>query len=250
MSKIFNALSTYYDLIYENKDYVGETAYIIELIKKFRPGTKKIVEFGSGTGKHAMLLCENGFQVMGVEPSSEMLEIAKQRVDTMLSFQNDSITSFSSSEQFDVATALFHVISYLNTNEELLLSFKNVHQHLSTDGLFIFDVWYSPAVLSQLPEKRTKIVENELIKVLRNANPINHWNNNVIDVIYDINVQEKLTGQNHQFSETHHMRHFSIPEIELLAQVTGFELLKTEEFGTSEIPGPNTWGVNFILRKK
>jgi len=250
MKKVFNALSTYYDLIYENKDYAAETAYIIQLIKTYNTNSKKIIEFGSGTGKHAILLCEYGFQVKGIEPSAEMLGVAKYNTHPLLSFQQDSISSFDSPERFDVATALFHVISYLNTNEELLSSFKKVHQHLGPGGLFIFDVWYSPAVLTQIPEKRTKTVENDQIKVVRYANPVNRWNDNVIDVIYDFDVLEKSTGLNHQFTETHRMRHFSIPEIELLAQVSGFNLIKTEEFGTAELPGPGTWGVNFVLRKK
>jgi hypothetical protein len=45
------------------------------------------------------------------------------------------------------------------------------------------------------------------------------------------------------------MRHFSIPEIHMLASFTGFELLKAEEFLSGNEPSENTWGVNFILRK-
>ena len=45
------------------------------------------------------------------------------------------------------------------------------------------------------------------------------------------------------------MRHFSIPEIKLLAEFSGFEFLKAEEFVTGNEPSPVTWGVNFILRK-
>ena len=46
------------------------------------------------------------------------------------------------------------------------------------------------------------------------------------------------------------MRHFSIPEIALLADLTNFTVIKTEEFGTQEKPSENTWGVCFVLQKK
>lgn len=249
MKKVFNVLSTYYDLIYEQKDYAGEAAYVVQLIKSYSPEAKNIVEFGSGTGKHAFHFCNSGFSVKGVEPSAEMIKVAKE-TQPNLSLQQDSITSYISEEHFDVATALFHVISYLNTNKELLTAFKNVNQHLNDKGLFIFDVWYTPAVLTQVPEKRIKIVENNFIEVTRRAVPLNHWNKNVIDVNYDIDVLDKATDKIYHFSESHKMRHFSIPEIELLAEATGFKLLKTEEFGTAKTPGPDTWGVNFVLRKK
>jgi hypothetical protein len=45
------------------------------------------------------------------------------------------------------------------------------------------------------------------------------------------------------------MRHFSIPEIELLAAFTNFTVIKTEEFSTKKIPGTETWGVCFVLQK-
>lgn len=249
MSKVFNALGTYYDLIYQDKDYAGEAGYIIRLIKRFNIAAKTIVEFGSGTGKHALLFCQQGFSVLGVEPSKKMLQIAQELKHESLSFKQDSITSFSTEERFDVAAALFHVVSYLNRNEELLLSFKNVYLHLNKGGLFLFDVWYTPAVLTQLPEKRVKIMENDLVKVARHANPTNHWNENIIDINYDVEIFEKASDQRSSFSETHHMRHFSFPEIELLATITGFEILRSEEFGTGKEAGPQTWGVCFVLRK-
>ncbi|WP_316812019.1 class I SAM-dependent methyltransferase [Pedobacter heparinus] len=250
MGKVFNALSTYYDLIYENKDYTAEAVYVIELISSYKPDAKTMLEFGSGTGIHATIFNERGFDIHGVEPSTEMLVIAKKKERPGLFFQQGNMISYKSDNKFDVATALFHVVSYLNSNEELFSSFINIGNHIKSKGLFIFDAWYSAAVLTQLPEKRIKIVENDLYKVTRHANPVNHWNENVIDVIYDIDVLEKSSGDKQQFSETHKMRHFSIPEIELLAKSTGFDLIKTEEFGTSKIAGPDTWGVSFVLRKK
>ena len=45
------------------------------------------------------------------------------------------------------------------------------------------------------------------------------------------------------------MRCFSIPEIELLANQTGFKLLHSEEFITRKAPAIDTWGVCFILQK-
>lgn len=42
------------------------------------------------------------------------------------------------------------------------------------------------------------------------------------------------------YQEKHPMRHFSIPEIALLADLTNFTVIKTEEFGTQEKPSENT----------
>jgi len=46
--------SQYYDLLYQDKDYVGEVKYVDNLIAKFSEGkSKTILDMGCGTGKHA-----------------------------------------------------------------------------------------------------------------------------------------------------------------------------------------------------
>lgn len=245
----FNEYSEYYNILYQDKDYPAEAGYIKSLIQEYRPNTSKILEIGSGTGKHAALLHSEGFDITGIEPSIEMLQVAKQFQKSGLAFYEGNMQSFQLNQQFEVAISLFHVVSYLNLNDELLASFKNIYDHLDQHGIFIFDVWYTPAVLSQVPENRIKTMENDDYHVQRSATPTNHWNQNVIDVKYDVKVTNKDSGESKAFSELHTMRHFGIPELALLAQVTGFELIHTEEFLTKAMPGADTWGICFVLRK-
>ena len=84
---------------------------------------------------------------------------------------------------------------------------------------------------------------------MRIAEPITRINENIVDVMYTIVVKDKITDKWEEFTEVHSMRHFSIPEISFLAEHTGFEVIKAEEFLTGAAPSENTWGVNFILRK-
>ena len=184
--------------------------------------------------------------VYGIERSVEMVEQA--RLHGFPCEQGD-ITDFEMDRQFDVVISLFHVISYVNTNEALTKVFKNASKHLPPGGLFIFDVWYSPAVYHQKPEPRIKKVENSEISVIRFAEPEIHSGTNVVDLNYTILVKDKHNGQIIEFKEKHPMRHFSVPEIKLIASYTGFEVVKTEEFLTGNVPSEETWGVNFILKK-
>ena len=72
---IFEEYSRYYDLLYKDKDYFGECEYIKSLIEKYNPETKKILEFGSGTGIHGNILGELGYLVHGIEKSQKMMEL-------------------------------------------------------------------------------------------------------------------------------------------------------------------------------
>lgn len=249
MNQNFNAYSQYYDLLYKDKDYNAESEYIKNTIRQYKPKAKTLLELGAGTGKHAEILTEFGFSVTGIERSADMVSIAKKINNKNLEFHVADITQFKLADKFDVATSLFHVISYLTENTDLINTFKNVHNHLNEKGLFIFDVWYSPAVYHQTPEKRTKKLKSDSLEITRYATPEIHTNKNVVDVNYKIEIEELSTHKITEFEEKHPMRHFSTPEIDLLAISTGFKILNIEAFLTKEVPSVNTWGVCYVLQK-
>ena len=246
MIKNFDLYAAYYDLLYNDKDYYAEANYVSECIKKYSKNAKDILEFGSGTGTHGLILQKMGYNVFGIERSEQMVEKA---IKLGYSCKKGDIVNFKLDKIFDVVTSLFHVNSYINGNVSLENVFKNAATHLTSGGLFIFDVWYTPAVYHQKPETRVKKVENEEISILRIAEPTIYFNRNVVDVKYSIHVKDKSINRWTEFIETHPMRHFSIPEIDLLARLTGFEILKTEEFLSKKVPSENTWGVCFVLKK-
>lgn len=246
MNDNFNLYSKYYNLLYKGKEYKEEANYISECIKRYSPNARTILEFGSGTGGHGLILQKMGYDIYGIEKSKAMVEEA---IASGYTCEKVDIVNFELKRKFDSVISLFHVISYINDNRSLEKVFRNASKHLESHGLFIFDVWYSPAVYYQKPETRIKKVENEEVSVIRMAEPVIHLNRNVVDVNYSILVKEKKSNKWIDFQEKHSMRHFSIPEVEFLAEITGFKLVKAEEFLTGNEPSEHTWGVNFILMK-
>jgi hypothetical protein len=93
-------------------------------------------------------------------------------------------------------------------------------------------------------------MQDKDISVIRFADPEIIVNANVIDVTFTVLAKNLHTNELSEFTESHPMRHFSIPEISLLADYTGFKIEKAEEFLSGNDPGENTWGVCFILKKK
>lgn len=249
MNNNFKLYSQYYDLLYQDKDYEKEALYVHDLIQTYVPQAKSILELGSGTGKHAQRFSNLGYSILGIERSAEMVKIAQSNANANTNFLIEDISLFKVDERFDVALSLFHVISYLTESNKLISTFENVNRHLKSEGIFIFDVWHSAAVHFQIPEKRVKKLSNSEIEVIRKANPVLDVEVNVVKVIYDIEVKSKLTGEMFKVSETHPMRHFGKPEIELLAYATGFEITCTEEFLNKQQPSQDTWGVCYLLKK-
>jgi SAM-dependent methyltransferase len=249
----FNLYSQYYDLLYRDKDYTAESAYVMDVLGRFgRNPVKELLELGCGSGNHARYFSASGVQVTGIERSPEMVEIARGKEIPAFEPIAGDITSFELSSKFDAAVSLFHVVSYLTSNNDLIRCFKRTCNHLKPGGLFVFDVWFTPAVLTQRPETRIRRMEDDYITVTRLAEPVIHHDTNVVDVNYELWLRNKDAGalDSAVLRESHPMRHFGIPEIELLARQTGFEYLHAEAFLTKESPGPDTWGVCFVLSKR
>ncbi len=251
MSSFGSLYSQYYDLLYSDKDYMGEVNYVDNLIKSSLKSAKTLLDLGCGTGKHAELFCEKGYHVHGVDLSHEMLKIAQTRTlnkQNKLQFTHSNIQELNLNQQFDVVVSLFHVMSYQNSNEALIQAFEVAKQHLKQGGIFIFDFWYGPAVLTDLPETRVKRLEDEYLKVTRIAEPHLHAQSNMVDVHYDIFIENKISNEIIQKKELHPMRYFFDTELELICQRVGFSIMNKYEWMSKNNPEFNSWNVVWIVK--
>ncbi len=246
--KIFNNYSRYYDLLYKDKNYESEVNYILSLLSKYGIKSGSILEFGSGTGKHGILLGKNGFSVHGIELSEEMVK--KSIINENFTCQQGDIALINLEKQYNIVLSLFHVMSYQTSNEKLNAVFFNASKHLLPGGLFVFDFWYSPAVYSQRPITRVKRMHDEYLNVTRIAEPLNKPELNVVDVKFTIFSKDVFSNQIDVLEEIHPMRHFSLPELKLFAQINGFEYVEAQEFLSGNTTSEETWGVCIILKKK
>jgi predicted O-methyltransferase YrrM len=247
MSAMFNNYSHYYDLLYSDKDYVKEADYIKSILRSNNIEKGNLLEFGSGTGKHGCLLASNGYIVHGIERSAEMVAIANTAKG--FSCQQGEISTIKMDNSYDAILSLFHVVSYQTTNVEVKAVFTNAAKHLNSGGLFVFDFWFSPAVLTQRPEVRVKRIKDTKVEITRLAEPKIYTNDNRVDVKYTIFVRDLVTNTIQAFEEIHPMRHFNLLEIDILSDVHGFERVQAEEFLTGNLPSEKTWGVCVVLRK-
>ena len=251
---VFEKYAKYYDLLYQDKDYKAESNYISSLIKKHHPETKKILEFGSGSGIHGRLLGDLGYQVYGIERSQQMIDLGNQKaklVETASNFScllGDCTETFIGND-FDAVISLFHVISYQTTDESITAMLNNASKQLKSGGIFIFDYWYSPAVWNYRPTLRVKKVENSELKITRIAEPDCCEDKNRVDVNYLTFIEDLSSGKISKIEETHEMRAFVMDEITQFSNSAGFDVLHSEEWMTKDSPSPKTWGVCSIVRK-
>ncbi len=253
MTQFGELYSRYYDLIYQNKDYFSEVEYIESLIKKDSIEIKTILDLGCGTGRHDELLCDKGYVVHGVDISEEMLKIAETRRknnENKLSFSLSDITKIELNQKFDAVISLFHVMSYQISNKALNEVFSRVKDHLNNGGIFIFDFWYGPAVLTDPPKESTKRLEDEFIKITRKAESQINVQKNTVDVKFNIFVENKKDQKLIKKKELHKMRYFFDTELELLCEKNSFHILEKYKWLSYDQPGLKTWNAVWVIKKQ
>jgi len=260
---VFGAYSQYYDLLYKDKDYLGEANYVRSLIQQHHESARAVLDLGCGTGRHALLLAESGYRMTGVDRSPEMLATANAQLTSADAasaarlassgaapeFHPGDVRSVRLGRKFDVVVSLFHVMSYQTSNADLKAALLTAKAHLEPGGIFIFDCWYGPTVLSERPSARTRHLENDAISVTRQAEPVSHPNRNCVDVNYHVSITDKRSGAVEELRETHAMRYLFLPEVELLLEEAGLRLKDSAEFMSNKPLGFDTWTAVFVATR-
>jgi SAM-dependent methyltransferase len=231
---VFADYARYYDLLYKDKDYTSESVFVLEILKKHGCTPRTLLDLGCGTGRHAMEMTKQGVHVIGVDMSESMLKIGRAMLEglnppdfsvPLPELLQCDVRAMCLDKKFDAVVSLFHVMSYQNIEEDALAVMQTAREHLNPGGLFLFDFWYGPGVLTNPPAEREKIIEDDVIKVVRKAIPKHRINANVVEVHYNILVIEKKTGNEYSFNECHLMRYWFLLELRYLVKQIGFRVI-------------------------
>ena len=140
-----------YDWIYSWKQD-DISFYVNEARKSGGP----VLELGSGTGRVTIPVASSGIEIVGMDMSPTMLNIAQGKADDQitntnnLTFIEGDMTSFSLNQKFPLIIIPFRGFLSLLTPEEQTACLNCVKQHLSRDGILIFDVFVpEPDLLSE-----------------------------------------------------------------------------------------------------
>lgn len=251
----FGDYAPYYDVLYRDKDYRAEAVFVLDLVRRHCPQAQTFLELGCGTGAHAEHLSASGVRVHGVDRSPSMLALARARqqrlhreLATRLLFSQGDVRHIRIGETFDAVVSLFHVLSYQVSHQDLRDCFATAKQHLKPGGVFVFDCWYGPAVLSDRPSVRVKRWEDEGTSVTRIAEPTLHANENIVDVNYTIFVRNRISEVTKVFEELHRMRYLFLPEVKALASAEGLELIEARAWMSEREPGLDSWNACVVVR--
>jgi SAM-dependent methyltransferase len=101
---------------------------------------KAVLDLGCGTG----LLCDayaaRGHDVTGVDPSPEMLAVARKKPNACrITWVQADAEDFRSERRFDLMIMTGHAFQVLLDDADILRALRNMRAHLNSGGLIVFE---------------------------------------------------------------------------------------------------------------
>jgi len=244
----------YYDLFYKDKDYQAECDFLEQVFQRFaHPIPRRILDMGCGTGGHAIPLAQRGYQMVGIDLSTHMIEKARDKAETAsvdISFLTEGMHSFRAVGQFDAVISLFNALDHVLTDEDLLATFHNAYMNLRENGLFIFDFRNGFPSFSSYEPHRVKRITHDRLEILRlsrnRLNPVEQ----LFETEYEVIVMQNNTVLHH-FHDKQHVRFFFPLEIKRYLRENGFDMLKMCPcFDLNGAVDESVWNILVVARKK
>lgn len=207
-----------------------------------------VLDLGCGTGTVTELLYEKGYDMIGVDSSEEMLQIA---MDKKLETQSDILYLCQDMRELDLYSTVGTVVSvcdslnYLLMDEDVIETFRLVNNYLFPGGIFIFDfntIYKYEEVIGD-----TTIAENR-----EDCSFI--WENfySCEDHIneYDVTVFERQEDDLYRkFTETHYQRGYSLNEMKAFLEKAGLIFVTAMDEKTHEAPTETSERIYVIARE-
>ncbi len=244
----YSGFAKVYDLFMDNIPYEEWTDYVKSLLKEEGIEDGILLDLGCGTGSVTELLAKAGFDMIGIDNSEEMLDIAmEKRYESGL----DILYLLQDMREFELYGTVKGVVSicdsmnYILDDEDLLDVFKLVHNYLDNEGIFIFD-------MNTMYKYQNILADNTFAEDREESSFI--WEN-FYDEEEEINqydlslfVQEE-DGRYRKYEETHLQRAYRQEIVEELIKESGLELLHVYDAFTRKLPAEDSERIYFVCRR-
>ena len=249
----FERYAPWYDLLYEDKDYVSETSFVEEQLYRHGAKSGSLLDLGCGTGVHAIEFARRGWTVAGIDLSEDMIRKANARLSNDVqgvTFRQGNACYPGEDHDFEAVVSLFHVASYQTNHSNLRGLFSAAYAALKPGGVFLFDYWYGGAVLAQGVETRVKTVDRPPLRVTRIAQSNIDEATAMVEVNYTLFCENLAQHAIKRVDEVHYLRYWFPFEIDTFLHSVGFETVGHFAWMSESNPVSETWAAYAVARKK
>lgn len=237
----YNIFAEFYDDLTQNVKYEKIAKYVSSFFKKYYPSGKTVLDLACGTGTLSKLLNEEGYNIIGIDLSDDMLCIASSKSVDNVSFIKGDISSFALPQKVDYCVCSLDSINHLKSIEQVGECFNCVYNSLVDGGIFVFDV---------NTVYKHKNVLNDNTFVFDEENFFLSWDNeylgeNTVRILLDFFV---FNGVNYErFSEEFCEKAYEISELE--NKLNKFKILGVYDELTLTEPKNDSERIYFVCKK-
>ena len=234
-----------YDELMDNVPYEEWAQFILNLLQDRKITEVLVLELGCGTGKLMTLLGKAGFDMIGVDNSVEMLQIAREKTSQDFLYLLQDMREFELYGTVKAVISVCDSVNYITKKEELRKVFQLVNNYLDPEGVFIFDFnteykyreLIGETVIAEDREDVSFIWFNEY-------DEDSHLN----DIDLKVFVQEE--GDIYRkFQEEHIQRGYTLDEIKQLLEESGLIFLEAYEEYTMQAPQPDSGRIVVVAQE-
>ena len=140
--KAYTNFAEVYDTFMDNVPYEEWAEYLLKVLEQYGIKDGLVLELGCGTGTMTEILNDRGYDMIGVDNSEDMLEIA---LDKRVESGKDILYLLQDMREFELYGTVRAVVSvcdsvnYITEERELEEVFRLVNNYLDPGGIFVFD---------------------------------------------------------------------------------------------------------------
>ena len=244
----YTSFAQVYDTFMDNVPYEEWGEYICEVLKEYKIKDALVLELGCGTGSLTEYLAGKGYDMIGVDNSMDMLELAMEKKERS---GHDILYLLQDMREFELYGTVAAVVSicdsmnYITSEDELKQVFSLVSNYLDPGGLFLFDLNTIYKYEELLGD--TVIAENrdECSFIWENS----YYHDEKINE-YDLTIfiREK-EGLYRKYEATHYQRAYSLETVRRLLEEAGLEYVTAYDGFTKDGPRPDSERVCILARE-
>lgn len=245
---IYGSFACVYDKFMDNVPYKEWGKYLKSLLEEQGISDGLMLELGCGTGSLTEILADAGYDMIGVDLSADMLDIAMEKREQS---GNNILYLLQDMREFELYGTVRAVVSicdsmnYIMEPEELTQVFRLANNYLDPGGVFIFD-------LNTEYKYKELMGENTFAEDRTESSFIwqNYYDEKERINEYDLTLFIREGELYRKFEETHFQRCYSLDEVKAAAEAAGMEFVTAYDAFTKDPVKEDSERIYVILREK
>ncbi|MFD1956683.1 class I SAM-dependent DNA methyltransferase [Paenibacillus thailandensis] len=231
-----------YDRLMEDMPYADWLRFARECWNKYgMPAT--VADLGCGTGSLSIPLARAGFEVYGIDLSSDMLTVARSKWDETSRFDlrtgpgsirwlNQDMRDWKLPEPMDSVISFCDCVNYLVEEKDVEAAFKATYNGMRDGGVFLFDVHPQSRLIEYGEEQPFVLDERDVAYI---------WTCDLdrprCEIEHNLTIfSREEDGRFSRFEETHVQRAYDADWIEQALRRAGFR--QVDRYADFELKAP------------